>query len=96
VSCATATVKALVRDGQLKKSCTKATRRCTTSSTCGSPGFVTCQRSTARGQATCSIKAAPDRCVAPRGGDAEVVSAVTNCCDVGVALEEEPSDGLVR
>jgi hypothetical protein len=82
VRCATATVKALVRDSQLKKSCKKATRKCSAGSTCGSPGFVACRLTSARDQATCAIKASPARCVAPRGGGAEVVGAATSCCDV--------------
>jgi hypothetical protein len=80
--CATQTVKALVRDGSLKKACKKATRGCAARSTCGSPGAVACELTTARGRGTCVIKAAPDRCVAPRGGDAQVAAAVS-CCDAG-------------
>ena len=86
VRCATQTVKALVRDGVLNKSCKKATRRCAATSTCGSPGSVACELTTAHQQATCAIKAAPARCVAPRGGDARV-DAAASCCDVGAARE---------
>ena len=86
VHCATDTVKALVRDALLKKSCKRFTQKCAASSTCGSPGFVTCQLTTARLHTTCAIKAAPDRCVAPRGGNAEV-TATTSCCDIGAVGE---------
>jgi hypothetical protein len=46
VDCVAAVAKQAVRDGTLPKGCKGAVVRCGASSTCGSPGFVTCCRPT--------------------------------------------------
>jgi hypothetical protein len=85
VQCATATVKAAVAAGELKKTCQGAVKACAAKSTCGKPGAVTCQRTTARNKTTCAIKNDALSCTAPKGGSACVGSA-TSCCD-GCAAE---------
>ena len=69
-----------VAEGELREECEDAVVSCASQSTCGIPGAVTCCRTDATGNTTCSIKRSAGACKPPRGGTAFVGSA-PSCCD---------------
>ena len=69
-----------VAEGELREECEDTVVSCASQSTCGIPGAVTCCRTDATGNTTCSIKRSAGACKPPRGGTAFVGSA-PSCCD---------------
>ena len=69
-----------VAEGELREECEDAVVSCASQSTCGIPGAVTCCRTDAIGNTTCSIKRRAGACKPPSGGTAFVGSA-PSCCD---------------
>ncbi len=78
--CVVGVVDQAIRLGDLRPECKSTVRRCTSKSTCGRPGAVTCCRTNSRGTTRCAIKRDAARCTAPRGGSA-CTSDYTSCCD---------------
>src|SRR5213596_203801 len=69
-----------VAEGELREECEDAVVSCASQSTCGIPAAVTCCRTDAAGNTTCSIKRSAGACKPPRGGTA-FVGSVPSCCD---------------
>src|SRR6266516_1664603 len=69
-----------VAEGELREECEDAVLSCASQSTCGLSGAVSCCRTDASGNTTCSIKRSAGACKPPRGGTAFVGSA-PSCCD---------------
>ena len=71
VRCVRAQVKALA-----SPQCRGKIVRCAAKSTCGKPGFVTCERTGRKGDVRCKVSRSADRCEA-RGG---TVGSGPSCC----------------
>src|SRR6266550_5457810 len=69
-----------VAEGELREECVDAVLSCASQSTCGLSGAVSCCRTDASGNTTCSIKRSAGACKPPRGGTA-FVGSVPSCCD---------------
>ena len=80
VSCVAHQAKAAVKAGTLPKQCKGTVVKCAAKSTCGKPGFVTCCRTTKKGNTACAITPHAARCRAPKHG-AACVGSVPSCCD---------------
>jgi hypothetical protein len=80
VRCATQIAKSAFKSGTLSKQCKAAVVKCAARSTCGKSGFVTCCRTTAKGQTKCSIKRDAAHCKAPKHGTA-CPGQQPSCCD---------------
>src|SRR2546422_5972907 len=80
VSCVAHQAKAAVKAGTLPKQCKGTVVKCVAKSTCGKPGFVTCCRTTKKGNPACAITPHAARCRAPKHG-AACVGSVPSCCD---------------
>src|SRR6266446_2326069 len=80
VSCVAAVTDQAVTDGSLREECAGFVVGCAAQSTCGKAGAVTCCRTDAAGNTTCSIKRRASSCKAPRGGSA-CVGEFPSCCD---------------
>jgi len=80
VKCVAGVADEEVSEGDLRAECRDAVVSCASQSTCGIENAVTCCRTDANGNTTCSIKRSADACKAPRGGSA-CVGQVPSCCD---------------
>jgi hypothetical protein len=80
VHCVAEVADDAVGDGDLRSECRDSVVSCATQSTCGLEDAVTCCRTDAQGNTTCSIKHSAESCKAPRGGSA-CVGQVPSCCD---------------
>ena len=80
VKCVAGVANASVKNGSLSKQCKRAVVKCAAKSTCGTPGFVSCCRTTATGITKCSVKVSASKCAAPKGG-AACVGLAASCCD---------------
>src|SRR5207244_6854639 len=80
VNCVAGVTNQAVSDGSLREECAEVVVGCAAQSTCGRAGAVTCCRTDAAGNTTCSIKRRAGFCRPPRGGSA-CVGEFPSCCD---------------
>src|SRR5207244_4026674 len=80
VDCVERVTEQAVQDGSLRPECEDLVVVCAARSTCGKAGAVTCCRTDASGNTTCSIKRQAAACKAPSGGSA-CVGSFPSCCD---------------
>ena len=80
VNCVAMVAEEAVAEGELREECQDTVVSCAAQSTCGVEGAVTCCRTDATGNTTCSIKRTAEACKPPRGGSA-FVGSTPSCCD---------------
>ena len=80
VNCVAKVAEEAVAEGELREECQDTVVSCAAQSTCGVEGAVTCCRTDATGNTTCSIKRTAAACKAPSGGSA-FVGSTPSCCD---------------
>ena len=80
VNCVAKVAAEAVAEGELREECEDGVLYCASQSTCGLSGAVTCCRTDASDNTTCSIKRSAAACKPPSGGSAFVGSA-PSCCD---------------
>src|SRR5919197_6382833 len=80
VRCASQVAEQAVAAGELRPECEEAVVSCASQSTCGVSNAVTCCRTDATGNTTCSIKKTAAACKPPRGGSA-FIGSTPSCCD---------------
>jgi hypothetical protein len=69
--------------GRLPDQCRTEVKRCSTNSTCGRPGWVSCCRTNRRGLTRCRPKRSAVRCHPPHEGSS-CFSSKPSCCDACV------------
>ncbi|MBI3785850.1 MAG: hypothetical protein HY270_20855 [Deltaproteobacteria bacterium] len=80
LKCVAATLKAVLKAGQLPKRCRSQVARCASRSVFGKPGGVVCCRTNSSGLTTGRVVRDANSCRAPVGGSS-CVSAADNVCD---------------
>lgn len=83
VRCASELADREAAAGRLPDQCRSEVVRCSSSSVCGRPGWISCCRTNARGITRCRPKRSAVRCRAPHHGSA-CTSPRASCCDACV------------